>query len=327
MEFSRPQSRIIRRLASSTMAMGLIGVLLSNPSLAGSPGDPLWNLPTAEGVAHIKIDAVISKGASTNGNPPILKITVVNIVRGHFAKRQLEVIWTPPPHDIDTGGEDNPRLIAWKKAALLPPKVGTRWISTYYGPNRSYFPGKVPFLGHRYPYTAEKLEWTKKYIADAIAARKKAELERKQRIERVRTEDAAVEKKANLKALFTNATDVVIAKRVSGGMPFMSFMIERRIKDARKQPDAKQKFLEVHATKADEKMITARLTYEYAPKQEHMLLFLRAVPATKNNPPSYLSNVDQRLFEFVDSSNGVLVATQSRLKQLDLLKTKRSSEN
>ena len=93
----------------------------------GSSGDPLWDLLTADAVAQITIDAVVSDAPFTNAHPPKLQMTVGAIVRGEFSVRQIEAFWLPPPHDIDTGGEDNPDLIAWKQTAFPPPKVGTQW--------------------------------------------------------------------------------------------------------------------------------------------------------------------------------------------------------
>ena len=112
MGYSSEPSHGSGRLGLLLAAGALYFCFLPVASFAGSSGDPRWDLVTADGVAQITIDVVTGKGAFTNANPPMLRISVGKIVRGKFAKRQIEVIWRPPPNDIDTGGENNPRLIA-----------------------------------------------------------------------------------------------------------------------------------------------------------------------------------------------------------------------
>lgn len=291
----------------------------SSSGTEGSSGDPLWDLLTADAVAQITIDAVVSDAPFTNASPPKLRITVGEIVRGEIAERRIEAFWLPPPHQIDWGGEDEPALIAWKQSAFPPPKPATQWIATYYGPDSSMHSDRFPCIGHRFPYTAEKLAWTRNYIEQQIAARRRREQERQRERERIRKADLEVEKKASLKQLYDGASDIVVAKRVSAGVDYMSFMIERRVKDSRDVPADKEKFLEVSGSKNDEAMITARLTSEYAANLDRMLLFLRVIPSTRDHPPSHLDNVDRRLFEFVDPGNGVLVATDERLNELKSL--------
>ena len=289
---------------------------VSGDAFGGAPADPVWELLTADAVAQITVDTVVGRGPFTNDDPPKLQITVGEIVRGEFAERRIEAFWLPPPHDIDTGGEDNPDLIAWKQNAFPPPKLGTQWIATYYGPDSSQRPDEVPSIGHRFPYTAEELAWTRNYIEQQIAARNQREQEKQRERERIRKADLEVEKKVNVKILYNDASDIVIAKRVSAGIDYMSFMIERRIKDSRALPKDKENFLEVASSKNDEAMITARLTLEYATDLDRMLLFLRVIPSTRDHPPRYLDNVDRRLFAFVDPDNGVLAATDERLNEL-----------
>lgn len=103
-------------------------------------------------------------------------------------------------------------MIAWKQNTFPPPKLGTQWIATYYGPESSQLPDKVARIGHRFLFSEEQLEWTKNYIDREIAARERREQEQQRERDRIRKDDLEIEKEARVKQLYDDASDVVIAK-------------------------------------------------------------------------------------------------------------------
>jgi len=282
--------------------------IAAGENAAGCPASPVWDLTSSHAVARVKVEAVTNKDAPTNANPPRLRIGISEILRGDPPDRRAEAIWTPPHHDIDWAGADADNLrIAWGKKSCASPQIGSEWIVCVYVTD-----GELR-IGLRYTYSPDKLKWVEKQIAQQIAQRKKRELERQRERDRNRKEDLAIERKADLAKLCREATDVVVAERSSGGAPVLTLLIHQRVKDSRQAVNEKQKYLCVSIPKEAEQMIERRLISEDG-SHNRLLVFLRKIPPTRDWPPSYLTNVDKRLFGFVDPENGMLPFTKERME-------------
>ena len=66
---------------------------------------------------------------ATFGNPPRVKLEIVEVLRGDPKTDRTRAIWGPPEHDIDWGVvEENPLYKEWAKKPMKGPKVGEKYI-------------------------------------------------------------------------------------------------------------------------------------------------------------------------------------------------------
>lgn len=127
---------------------------------------------TCDDVIVAKIERV-SSHFSTNGNPPILELSVERILRGTLKIGQLTAIWSPGPHDIDWVGQGSGEALEkWGRQALLSPPVDKTMILVM---------GSAPDINKRFlisPYgrfdfDSENLKWAIKAIGKSICVRGK----------------------------------------------------------------------------------------------------------------------------------------------------------
>ncbi|MCE9553807.1 MAG: hypothetical protein K8T91_10605 [Planctomycetes bacterium] len=69
----------------------------------------------------------VPAGEFTYGNPPIIKVEVIEVLAGKGFSDHASVSWGPKPHDFDTSGREA-ELEAWRRKSLVVPKVGEKWI-------------------------------------------------------------------------------------------------------------------------------------------------------------------------------------------------------
>jgi hypothetical protein len=71
----------------------------------------------------------VSKHAATNGNPPVVKLQVHEVLSGDPTIDRRTATWSAMPLPVDTQDEETLRAIdRWRSELLASPKPGTRWI-------------------------------------------------------------------------------------------------------------------------------------------------------------------------------------------------------
>ena len=74
------------------------------------------------------ITAVENQGA-TYGKPPVVRLEVLEVIRGDAKAARSPAVWLPPFHGIDTGnGVDDPVYLAWERTSSPGPKIGDKLI-------------------------------------------------------------------------------------------------------------------------------------------------------------------------------------------------------
>jgi hypothetical protein len=75
---------------------------------AGGPPSPY------EGDAVVATVTKVSSPVATFADPPHVTLEIQEVLQGEPSADRRNAIWTPPPHDVDTGTiTDNPRYKAW----------------------------------------------------------------------------------------------------------------------------------------------------------------------------------------------------------------------
>jgi hypothetical protein len=93
---------------------------------AGSSGEPL---PPQAGDAVVAIVKEVDDANATFGNPPRVKLEIVELLRGDPKTDRTRAIWGPPDHGIDWGiVKENPLYKEWAKKPMKGPKVGEKYI-------------------------------------------------------------------------------------------------------------------------------------------------------------------------------------------------------
>lgn len=84
---------------------------------------------TYSDVVAATVVAIDGEKQSTNGDPPIIVLSVSQVLAGTAITGPLRALWMPYPHDIDWTGKGTAEQIKkWANFPLYPPAVGTEWI-------------------------------------------------------------------------------------------------------------------------------------------------------------------------------------------------------
>ncbi|WP_417390504.1 hypothetical protein [Gimesia sp.] len=71
----------------------------------------------------------VSRHKATNGKPPIVTLTVHEVLRGKKDQDRKWGYWAPFPHDVDWGGDETAAIIKkWEEMSMKLPHVGTKRI-------------------------------------------------------------------------------------------------------------------------------------------------------------------------------------------------------
>jgi hypothetical protein len=102
----------------------------------------------------------VSDRCSTNGDPPVLSIHVHQVLYGSQTTGKHQAIWSPLPHDVDTGGNSDPRLVEWRARPLAGPVAGTRMIVLGAGDNQEFLQlVQIPSTDANLRLATEAIEW------------------------------------------------------------------------------------------------------------------------------------------------------------------------
>lgn len=118
---------------------------------------------TAYDVILVHIEKISHQDA-TNGNPPVVDLTVLECLRGNIPAGPLTAVWSPPPHSIDWGDgvHEPPELAGWRALPLPGPTPGDRMILVL-DPGEGTEGRRISPAG-RYPLT----DATKKEVLEAL---------------------------------------------------------------------------------------------------------------------------------------------------------------
>jgi hypothetical protein len=78
-------------------------------------------------VIDATVESIIDPAAATYGNPPRVRLRILETYKGDPAATLIEARWTPPPNGIDTNNYEA-ELAAWNAIPFPPPPTGSRWI-------------------------------------------------------------------------------------------------------------------------------------------------------------------------------------------------------
>jgi len=80
-------------------------------------------------VLVIEVLEVDKSRENTNGDPPLLRIRIVSVIKGNMEQWEAIARWEPPGHGVDWSGEEANRMIQqWSQEANPPPPIHSRWI-------------------------------------------------------------------------------------------------------------------------------------------------------------------------------------------------------
>jgi hypothetical protein len=90
---------------------------------SGAPASPFW------GDAVVAMVKEVTDKNATFGNPPRVKLEMVEVLRGDPKLDRTRAVWAPPDHGIDTGVvQENPRYKEWAGTPMRGPKVGEKYV-------------------------------------------------------------------------------------------------------------------------------------------------------------------------------------------------------
>lgn len=96
------------------------------PRVVGGVGAPASPYSGDAVVAIVK--EVVGEKA-TFGNPPRVKVELLEVLRGDPKVDRTQAVWAPPDHGIDYGViEQNPRYKEWASTPMNGPRVGEKYI-------------------------------------------------------------------------------------------------------------------------------------------------------------------------------------------------------
>lgn len=190
--------------AAAALAGGSMEQLLGDEDLLGD-----WR----RDVYVVKVKSVEDKGC-TNSNPPKVVLVVKEALQGDAkAGDELEALWMPVQHDIDTTGREA-ELERWNAKPLAGPKAGTELLVMSQNLERG-----GPFLVSfrcRYEPTEKVLEWARGAVlkdwkerrakAEALAAAEARALENAVKADR------EAQAKSDVKAMAKEADEVFVAE-------------------------------------------------------------------------------------------------------------------
>jgi len=175
------------------LARIVVVVLSILPSIAagGAPTGPFG------GDAIVAIVKAVDDANATFGNPPRVRLEIVEVLRGDPQTDRSHAIWGPPDHDIDTGVvKENPRYKEWAKTPMKGPKVGEKYIIWGWGYAQDRSPMFYVANGGRYPFSYEKRQWAIDMIdrdrKSSLAYQEKMEAEKQAHLDAVKKWRAGV---------------------------------------------------------------------------------------------------------------------------------------
>ena len=119
---------------------------------------------------------------ATNGKPPLVDVSVVEVLRGPAVWKSWKVLWAPHPHDIDTvGPAQSAARKAWASSPLDAPEKGSKWILV--GDINFDEQTFRVFPGARFKYSVEERNRIADLITAADQKRSKHEMEIQQEID------------------------------------------------------------------------------------------------------------------------------------------------
>jgi hypothetical protein len=113
----------------------------AEPAISEAPNQGMtlthWlaGMPLGTMVEESRYDVVIATVESvsdrdaTNARPPLVNLTVDEVLRGDPAAERRQAVWAPFPHDVDYGDPaNNPRVQAWEREPQKAPAAGAKLI-------------------------------------------------------------------------------------------------------------------------------------------------------------------------------------------------------
>lgn len=125
----------------------------------------------ADGNAVI-VATVSATAEGTYGAPPAITLEVAEVLSGAAAKGRTVAVWAPPRCDCDQNTVRDPKgaVARWSVTPTKGPPIASRWILVL-DPQRGIL------TRCRYEYSDEKQKW----VVEALARRRAADLEQKKR--------------------------------------------------------------------------------------------------------------------------------------------------
>lgn len=125
----------------------------SSSSAAGKPESPF------AGDAVVAIVKEVNDEKATFGNPPRVKLEIVEVLRGDPKIDRTHAIWQPPDHGMDSFVEENPLYKEWAKKPMKGPKVGEKYILWGWVYIEKDTPVFLAGNGGRFAFSDEKRQW------------------------------------------------------------------------------------------------------------------------------------------------------------------------
>lgn len=254
----------------------------------------------------------VEKRVTKNSDPPMILISITEVLRGDPKQESLQAQWSPGDHgeDVRTTKEAVSRIKKWNSQILIGPKVGSKWILVVdYDRGRQIY--KIHPIG-RFEYSKEKRDWTIKYISIGQSRAKKAK-NKKARKEKARDKNVKEwfkDKESSDLSRFVYSADFIGIGHVSSwlGHGETTFEIKSILKGQQKKKRKDNRYFVSVEIPSD----TFNLLYEGSRNQDKrldsLILLLKERDMNRGTrPPKY---------NLVNKKYGILPETKNIINKL-----------